>query len=113
MLLFYGIIISIIGVFWWLDDSVYLRFVHLGLGVMSLEYAMGDVNLDGIIHGEDVPSDATEMAKAFNKKMFKVIVSLHIGLTLADLGSQKKQHPVGCGPLLLLRVPSLTDRRVL
>ena len=58
---------AIIGVAWYFDDSVYLRFVILFLGNMNAWYAIFDIYLDGFKYSGVQQSDATLMAKAFNK----------------------------------------------
>ena len=61
------LIAVIIGVAWLYEDSLCLRYVILGLGTMNALYAMCDVMLDGVIHGEETGSDASEMARVFNE----------------------------------------------
>ena len=70
------LIFAVISVAWLFDDSISLRYVILGLGTMNALYAMCDVMLDGVIHGEETGSDASEMARVFNEYRSQVC---HIG----------------------------------
>ncbi len=63
---------AVIGVTWWYRDAEYLRYVILAIGMMSALYAICDVAIDGMIHGKDTGSDASEMARVFNEKKPKV-----------------------------------------
>ncbi|WVO20040.1 uncharacterized protein IAS62_001330 [Cryptococcus decagattii] len=60
----------LVGILLWVawnwDDSIYLRFVMLGMGLLSALYAVWDIALDGIKYAEVTESDATLMAKVYN-----------------------------------------------
>lgn len=60
----------LVGILLWVawnwDDSIYLRFVMLGMGVLSALYAVWDIALDGIKYAEVTESDATLMAEVYN-----------------------------------------------
>ena len=67
-----AIVVVIIGVAWYLSDSIGLRYVILFLGTMNALYALWDVVIDGVIHGKDTGSDASEMARLYNEKKDQV-----------------------------------------
>jgi hypothetical protein len=56
------------GTAWYLEDSLYLRFVILFLGNMNAWYAIFDIYLDGFKYENVQQSDATLMAQAFNQR---------------------------------------------
>ncbi|KIR43650.1 hypothetical protein I307_00311 [Cryptococcus deuterogattii 99/473] len=60
----------LVGILLWVawnwDDSIYLRFVMLGMGLLSALYAVWDIALDGIKYAEVTESDATLMAEVYN-----------------------------------------------
>ncbi|KAE8539809.1 hypothetical protein D1P53_003746 [Cryptococcus gattii VGV] len=60
----------LVGILLWVawnwDDSIYLRFVMLGMGLLSALYAVWDIALDGIKYAEVSESDATLMAEVYN-----------------------------------------------
>ncbi|ALO60453.1 hypothetical protein CNC02125 [Cryptococcus deneoformans JEC21] len=54
---------------WNWDDSIYLRFAMLGMGLLSALYAVWDIALDGIKYAEVAESDATLMAEVYNQSI--------------------------------------------
>lgn len=64
---------------WNWDDSIYLRFAMLGMGLLSALYAVWDIALDGIKYAEVAESDATLMAEVYNQSIqeYNGLVSHH------------------------------------
>lgn len=60
----------LVGILLWVawnwDDSIYLRFIMLGMGLLSALYAVWDIALDGIKYAEVTESDAALMAEVYN-----------------------------------------------
>ncbi|WVQ97385.1 hypothetical protein IAU59_004497 [Kwoniella sp. CBS 9459] len=65
----------VVGVLIWLawnwNDSIYLRFVMLFIGLMNASYALWDVIQDGIVYAKVAQSDATRMAELYNEWLKK------------------------------------------
>lgn len=81
---------------WNWDDSIYLRFVMLGMGLLSALYAVWDIALDGIKYAEVAESDATLMAEIYNHTIqeYNRLVSYHHRLwSKTDRKSQHPHHP--------------------
>ncbi|WRT64245.1 uncharacterized protein IL334_001176 [Kwoniella shivajii] len=56
---------------WNWDDSIYLRFVMLFMGLLSALYAVWDIVLDGLRYAKVAKSDVTYMADEHNKRADK------------------------------------------
>ncbi|WWC86350.1 uncharacterized protein L201_001223 [Kwoniella dendrophila CBS 6074] len=61
-----GIIITLA---WMWDDSIYLRFVMLFMGLLSALYAVWDIILDGLKYAKVAKSDITYMAEEHNRRV--------------------------------------------
>ncbi|KAK4686233.1 hypothetical protein P7C73_g3892, partial [Tremellales sp. Uapishka_1] len=61
------VVAAIMGVTWYFQDAIWLRFFIMGMGTMSALYAVADVVIDGVIH-EASSSDCTAMAEEFNMR---------------------------------------------
>nr|ODN93112.1 hypothetical protein L203_00381 [Cryptococcus depauperatus CBS 7841] len=62
------LVLVILVLAWIWDDSIYLRFVMLFMGLLSSLYAVWDIVLDGIKYGKSADSDVTLMAKEFEAR---------------------------------------------
>nr|XP_019049330.1 hypothetical protein I302_03112 [Kwoniella bestiolae CBS 10118]OCF28260.1 hypothetical protein I302_03112 [Kwoniella bestiolae CBS 10118] len=63
--LFVGTLLTIA---WMWDDSIWLRFIMLFMGLLSALYAVWDIILDGIRYAKVAKSDVTYMAEEHNKR---------------------------------------------
>ncbi len=54
---------------WYFNDSLWLRYVMIGIGTMSALYACADIYIDGIIYGDDACSDAGRMVELMNQRV--------------------------------------------